>query len=316
MPPAPAEDPLVSVVIPAYNVASLIAQTLDSVFAQHYRNFEVLVVNDGSPDTPALEGALAPYRDRLTYIVQANAGPSAARNDAVARARGELIAFLEGADVCFTQYLSDQVARAKANRDAAVVHADAEVIGDPTAAGMTLRQLNRSSGAARFASIVTEQYSITTSCTVLRREWWDRVGPFDPALRRSEDFDLWLRIAHAGGRFDGSHRVLARYRRHDHSASADAELMADAVLAVLDKCERTLQLDATDRAAVQAARTRQLAEKHFIEGKRAFLERDYARARRAIRKANGVRWTYKLALVAVALLVMPRVVSWLYKKQS
>jgi glycosyltransferase involved in cell wall biosynthesis len=315
MPATPAEDPLVSVVVPAYNVGGLIAQTLGSVFAQHYRSFEVFVVNDGSPDTPVLEAALAPYRDRITYIAQENAGPSAARNAAVERARGELIAFLDGDDLWLPQYLSEQVARAQANRDAAVVHADAEVIGDPTASGMTLRQLNRSSGQASFASIVTEHYTLTTSCTIVRRDWWDRVGPFDPALRRSEDFDLWLRIAHAGGRFEGNPRVLAHYRRHDHSASADAELMADAVLAVLDKCERTLQLDATDRDAVQVARTRQLAEKHFIEGKRAFLERDYARARRAIRKANGVRWTYKLALAAVALLVMPRVVSWLYKKQ-
>jgi glycosyltransferase involved in cell wall biosynthesis len=312
----PAEDPLVSVVIPAYNVGGLIAQTLDSVFAQHYRRFEVFVVNDGSPDTPVLEAALAPYRDRITYFAQENAGPSAARNAAVERARGALIAFLDGDDLWHPQYLSEQVARTKANRDAAVVHTDAEVIGDPTASGMTLRQLNRSSGEASFASIVTEQYTLATSCTIVRRDWWDRVGPFDPLLRRSEDFDLWLRIAHAGGRFEGNPRVLAHYRRHDRSASADIDLMADALLTVLEKCERTLQLDATDRAAVQTARARKLAEKRFMEGKRAFLERDYSGARRAIRQANAVIGSYKLAVIGVALLVMPRLLSWLYDKQS
>jgi glycosyltransferase involved in cell wall biosynthesis len=316
MPSAPAEDPLVSVVIPAYNVGSLIAQTLDSVFAQHHRNFEVLVVNDGSPDTPVLEAALAPYRDRITYIVQKNAGPSAARNAGIERARGELIAFLDGDDIWLPQYLSVQVARANADPGAAVFHGDAEVIGDPTAAGMTLRQLNRSGGEASFAAIVTERYTLTTSCTVIRREWWHRMGGFDPALRRSEDFDLWLRIAHAGGRFDGTKRVLAKYRRHDQGTSADVERMSDAVLTVLDKCERTLQLDEAERAAVQAARARQLAEKRFIEGKRAFLERDYSRARRAIQEANEVMGSRKLALVTLGLLVMPRVLSWLYDKQS
>jgi glycosyltransferase involved in cell wall biosynthesis len=313
---APAEDPLVSVVIPAYNVGSLIAQTLDSVFAQHHRHFEVLVVNDGSPDTPVLEAALGPYRERITYIVQENAGPSAARNAGIERARGELIAFLDADDIWLPQCLSVQVARANANRDAAVFHGDAEVIGDPTAAGMTLRQLNQSGGEASFAAIVTERYTLTTSCTVIRREWWRRMGGFDPALRRSEDFDLWLRIAHAGGRFDGTTRVLARYRRHDQGASADEELMSDAVLAVLDKCERTMQLDEAERAAVQTARERQLAEKRFIEGKRAFLERDYSRARRAIHEANEVMGSRKLALVRLGLLFMPRVLSWLYDKQS
>jgi glycosyltransferase involved in cell wall biosynthesis len=312
----PTEDTLVSVVIPAYNVGSLIAQTLESVFAQHHRNFEVFVINDGSPDTPVLEAALAPYRERITYIVQENAGPSAARNAGIERARGELIAFLDADDIWLPEHLSEQVARAKADPEAAVFHGDAEVIGDPTAAGMTLRELNRSGGEASFAAIVTERYTLTTSCTAIRREWSQRMGGFDPALRRSEDFDLWLRIAHAGGRFDATPRVLAKYRRHDQSTSADIELMADALLTVLDKCERTMQLDEAERTALQAARTRQLAEKRFIEGKRAFLERDYSRARRAIQEANEVMGSRKLALVTLGLLIMPRLLSWLYNQQS
>jgi len=314
MPSTPTEDPLVSVVIPAYNVGHLIAQTLESVFAQDYRNFEVLVVNDGSPDTSAIEAAIAPYRDRITYIVQENAGPSAARNAGVERARGELIAFLDGDDIWFPDYLSGQVARASADRGLAVIHADCEVIGDPTAAGMTSRQLNRSGGEASFATIVTERYTITTSGAVIRREWWESAGGFDPTLRRSEDFDLWLRIAHAGGRFDGTPRVLVYYRRHEKSTSSDLELMADAVLTVLDKCERTLQLNESDRAAVQSARRRQLAEKRFIEGKRAFLQGDYPQARQAIQEANTVMGSRKLALVALGLLVMPRVLSWVYQR--
>jgi hypothetical protein len=83
---------------------------------------------------------------------------------------------------------------------------------------------------------------------------------------------------------------------------------------VLDKCERTLQLNETERAAVQVARRRQLAEKRFIEGKRAFFQRDYTRARRAIRDANAVMGSRKLTLVTYGLLVMPRVLSWLYEK--
>src|SRR4051812_28594915 len=109
MAPAPAEDtPLVSVVIPAYNVGDFIAQALDSVLAQTYRHFEILVVNDGSPDTPVIEAALAPYRDRITYIAQENAGPSAARNAGIERGRGELIAFLDGDDIWLPTCLAEQ----------------------------------------------------------------------------------------------------------------------------------------------------------------------------------------------------------------
>src|SRR5258705_13769750 len=112
---APAEDTLVSVVIPAFNVGDFIAQALDSVLAQKYRHFEIVVVNDGSPDTPVLEAALAPYRDRITYISQENAGPSAARNAGVERCRGDLIAFLDGDDIWLPDCLTEQVARANAD---------------------------------------------------------------------------------------------------------------------------------------------------------------------------------------------------------
>jgi glycosyltransferase involved in cell wall biosynthesis len=310
----PAEDTLVSVVIPAYNVAGFIAQALDSVLAQTYRNFEIVVVNDGSPDTPALEAALAPYRDRIAYITQENGGPGVARNAGIECTSGELVAFLDADDVWLPDNLAVQVTRANADPGLAVVHADARVIGDPTTSGMTLRQLNRSGGRASFAAIVSESYTLTTSCTVVRRAWLDRVGRFDPALRRSEDFDLWLRIAHAGGRFEGTTRVLTHYRRHAQSTSADLWAMADAVLRVLDKCERTLQLNETERAAVHAARRRQEAEKHFIEGKRALMQRDYRQARRSIREANAVINSRKLSLVTYGLLVTPRLMLWLYDK--
>jgi len=86
----PTPVPLVSVIVPAYNTAPFIAETLDSVFAQSMTDYEVIVVNDGSPDTPALEQALLPYRDRIRYIVQPNGGLSAARNTAIRASRSEL----------------------------------------------------------------------------------------------------------------------------------------------------------------------------------------------------------------------------------
>src|SRR5215467_6832857 len=90
--------PLVSVIIPAYKAAAFIDETLQSVFCQTYQNFEVVLINDGSPDTAEFERAIAPYRDRISYIRQENSGVSAARNAGIRRARGEYLAFLDSDD--------------------------------------------------------------------------------------------------------------------------------------------------------------------------------------------------------------------------
>jgi glycosyltransferase involved in cell wall biosynthesis len=304
--------PVVSVVIPAYNASRYIAETLDSVFAQRFRDFEVLVVNDGSPDTDALEKALKPYRDRIVYIARENGGPSAARNTAIRRARGELIAFLDGDDCWLPDCLADHVARMNEDSSVAVVHSDAEVIGSPQYAGVTLRQLNGWDGQVDFLGLIEERCVITTSCSMVRRAVLLDVGLFDEALRRSEDFDLWLRIAHHGGRFDSSSAVLAQYRRNGTGTSSDEEVMADAIIAVLDKCERALTLTPKERQAVALARGRQNAVKQLLEGKRAMAEGDYKRAQRALRAANTVMRSRKLTLVVHGLSLAPSVLARLY----
>src|ERR1700756_654142 len=89
----------VSVIIAAYNVAPYIAETLNSVFAQNKAAFEVIVVNDGSPDTAELEEVLRPFRDGIVYLKQENRGLSGARNTGIRAATGDLIALLDGDDL-------------------------------------------------------------------------------------------------------------------------------------------------------------------------------------------------------------------------
>jgi glycosyltransferase involved in cell wall biosynthesis len=308
--------PVVSVVIPLYNVSEYIVEALDSVFAQRFRDFEVIVVNDGSPDTPALETALAPYRDRITYLTQPNAGPSAARNAAIQVARGTYIAFLDGDDRWLPDCLENQVARASVAASPAVVFGDAVIFGNPELEGKTLRRLGKSGVEADFLGLVTERCSITTSCSMVRRDVCIAVGMFDPALRRSEDYDLWLRIAHAGERFDGTMTVLAEYRRNGTGASSDVDAMVDAMIAVFDKCERTLALTQEQRVAVATARTRQHAMKRFLEGKRAFVNGDFTAARSSLQQANTVMRSWKLALVVRGLALAPTVLARLYSLRS
>ena len=100
---------MVSIVIPAYNVAEFISETVATVFAQTFTDYEVIVVNDGSPDTEEFERALQPYIDRICYLKQENRGASVARNTGVSAARGEWIAFLDADDLWSPNYLAEQL---------------------------------------------------------------------------------------------------------------------------------------------------------------------------------------------------------------
>src|SRR5690242_21639427 len=104
------EPPLVSIIMPAYRVAAYISRALDSILAQTFTDYEIIVVNDGSPDTEELEQVLAPYGERIVYIKQANAGPSGARNTAIRQARGAWLAFLDADDYWEPNFLARQMA--------------------------------------------------------------------------------------------------------------------------------------------------------------------------------------------------------------
>src|ERR1043165_8653356 len=100
-------DPRISVVIPTYNSAPFLPETLDSVFAQTYPAHEVIVVDDGSTDNT--EEVLRAYAGRITYVKQANAGVSSARNAAIERATGNWFALLDSDDIWKPQKLERQV---------------------------------------------------------------------------------------------------------------------------------------------------------------------------------------------------------------
>ena len=102
-------SPRVSVVMPAYNAARFIPVALRSAEAQTFAGRELIVVNDGSPDTEQLEAALAPFFDDIVYVEQANLGAGPARNRAISLARGELIAFLDADDEWLPEFLAHQV---------------------------------------------------------------------------------------------------------------------------------------------------------------------------------------------------------------
>ena len=122
--------PKVSVIIPSYKTADLIAACLDSVFAQTYSDFEAIVVNDGSPDTPELEKVLQPYMDRIVYIKQENKRAAGARNNAIRQARGEFVAFLDSDDTWFPNHLASQMQLFAEDSSLDLVYCDGILVRD------------------------------------------------------------------------------------------------------------------------------------------------------------------------------------------
>ena len=305
--------PLVSVIIPAYQVAQYIAATLDSVLAQTFKDYEIIVVNDGSPDTGELEKVLAPYRRRIAYLRQENQGVSEARNTGIRAARGKYIALLDADDVWDPEHLTAQLAVLKADPSLDMVYADARIFGDAPEAGRTVMELCPSAGEVTFERLVTRQCTVHLCVSVCRRETLLRAGLFDPALPRAEDIDLWLRIAGQGGRIAYQRRVLGHYRRRAGSQSADPVACLETLLAVLAKAGRGPFRTAAQREVLERQRVVVRTSVELQKGKRAFLTGDAAAAASHLARANAQHKSLKLAAVLMLLRVAPGFLRALYR---
>jgi glycosyltransferase involved in cell wall biosynthesis len=214
-----ASAPLVSVVIPAYNAAAFLGETLDSVLAHSYPNLEIIVVDDGSTDaTPRF---LDSYRDRICVLRQANAGQAAARNYGAREAHGELLVFLDSDDLWDPDKIARQVAL---------------LCHFPVALAVILRSpRHRYPGAS-----IGIKRSPGLPAAIRRHSPGPAAGPlhhhpgpgpvaaprlrsdrgFDetPLMRGHEGYALWLRLATQGS-FIYSPDTLVSYRWHNQQAT-------------------------------------------------------------------------------------------------
>lgn len=306
-----APSPLVSVIVPAYNVAEFIGDALNSVLAQTFSDNEIIVVNDGSPDTEALERALKPYLSRIVYLKQENRGVSAARNTGIRAARGSLLAFLDGDDIWLANYLEVQVKRIQADPTIDVLYPNVLMFGGSSEAGEEFMTNCPSNGPVTFESLLLQECNVS-NCSIARRDAIVRAGLFDESLRSVEDFDLWLRVIKQGGRIAYHREVLARYRRRSGSLTADPIWLTRNILKVVEKVRDTMELTVSERATLE----RQYRHFHALlslhEGKHAFFSGDTDRAINNLTEANQFFRKPKTAFTLMMLRISPRLLMLAY----
>lgn len=302
--------PLVSVIIPAYNVAPYIGEALDSVFAQTFTDYEIIVVNDGSPDIDDLDRVVAPYLNRITYLKQENRGLAGARNRAIRAAQGSLIALLDADDAWLPNYLEVQVRLLQDDQSIDVLYSNAVIFGNALEQNKRFMDLCPSEGEVTFERLMSQECNVMVSA-IMRREAIERAGLFDESLRSVEDFDLWVRIVKQGGRIAYHRQVLVRYRRRPGSLSSDPIWMCKHILRVLDKT-RAMNLSASERAALERAHLRFHATLRLHEGKRAFFEGNTNGAIEGLTEAHRFFRDRKTALTLKLLRFAPRLLLRAY----
>ena len=207
--------PQVSVIIPTYKHQDLILETLDSVFAQTFTDYEVIVINDGSPDDTAK--VLRPLAEagRIRYTEQGNGGQAAARNRGIALAEGEFIALLDDDDLWPPDKLEWQVAALRAAPEAVLAYGYSEAFGDKPSIELPGRDTPNGDVEAAF---LRQNWITTPGQTLIRASALKQIGSFDPQLWGVDDWDLYIRLAGIGA-FLYKKKVALHYRVHKNNAS-------------------------------------------------------------------------------------------------
>ena len=183
--------PRVSVIIPTYNRAALVKEAVASVLAQTYRDFELLVVDDGSTDG-TLE-ALAAFGGKIRVLASPDrGGVSAARNAGIAAAQGEWLAFLDSDDLWLPEKLARQMAFMEAN--SRLLLSQTEEIWVRRGVKVNPPRTHKKEGGRIFLRSL-ERCLVSPSAAVLHRRLLDEHGGFDEDLPAAEDYDLWLRLS-------------------------------------------------------------------------------------------------------------------------
>jgi glycosyltransferase involved in cell wall biosynthesis len=279
--PAAADGPRVSVVIPAYNRAELVADAIESALAQTAPDLEVIVVDDGSTDATrdVVRAYVARAPGRVRYLWQPNQGVAAARNAGAAAARGRHVAFLDSDDLWNPEKLARQLPVLEADPALGWVSAYADVVD---AGGRRLLGRKPAQPPGSTLEELVVRGTAPPSTFLVRREALAQVGGFDPRAAGMDELDLCLRMAQRGWRTVCLEEPLIRYRRHGGGLSANPMTIHRAYVQIYERLLR-----APRNGVPRAAARRRLARSHYLLGLAHLRRREPIAALRHLGRALG-----------------------------
>jgi glycosyltransferase involved in cell wall biosynthesis len=314
------QTPKVSVIIPTYNTAAFIAETLNSVFGQTFRDFEVIVINDGSPDTAELEVALQPYRTRIRYIKQENRGLPGARNVGIGLARGELLAFVDSDDIWMPDYLSAQVEFLDNHPRVDASISDALLFG--SGGEVVWRMLKEGAGPILgFEQMLKRQGGQLPSAMVARRQRVLEIGMFDERIRIGEDVEFCVRLSFPEGAIGYLGRVLVKYRQRPGSLTEDPQRRKWKVAEIesLRRVGENLKLNEAQRRLLDEEIAAAVAALALGDAYHHISEHDYGPAVQCFRSANVYYRDPRISVASFCLHAFPRlagpVLNWRLKRR-
>jgi len=230
--------PEVSIVIATYNRAKLLSATLDSILNQKFRDFEVIVVDDGSSDETAR--VVESYGHRVKYLYQKNQGPSAARNFGVRHAMAEWISIQDSDDLCLPNHLDVLHGYVKSHSKVGMVFANGDYLGGPVHNRQTIipesKSVRLASRPIRLEDLFDKSI-VRLQAGLIAKKSYDEIGGHDESLRICMDLDLAFRIwaSYPMAYLD---QVVFSYRKHDGNISADQERRLCENIRVIEKLRR------------------------------------------------------------------------------
>ena len=263
---------MISVIIPTYNAAAYIGEAMDSVFAQTYRDYEIIVIDDGSTDET--KELLEQHYPTINYYYVENNGVSAARNLGIAKAQGEFIAFLDADDWWLPEKLEKQLVLFEVDKTLGLVLTENYFFTAVGLCGFTNKKRLLMQGDI-VKNIFLNSYAVT-STVMVRKSVFEQVGLFEEELSVAEDDNLWMRI---GMNYDIAlvDEKLAHYRITNGSLSRNIDAVISGVGRQIEIMKERYP-NLYDRLGLSAVK-KKYADLYFSEAYRDFSRGNYVRAR-------------------------------------